>query len=117
LLTNLLDNALKYSGGKIDLSVSTQFHDGKQQLHIAVKDRGSGIPKAEHSTIFQAYSRLNRHDRTSQRSAGLGLAVCYAIAKAHDGDLILRDRSGGGSSFIFSLPIDLNQPQAMKEIE
>ncbi len=113
LLANLLDNALKYSDDKIDLTVDSVTNGSERQLQVSIKDRGPGIPEAEQLSIFSAYSRLDHNDQSSQRGAGLGLAVCRAIALAHGGSLVLRQRAGGGSSFTLSLPVDPKQPQAL----
>ena len=104
LIGNLLDNALKYSASVIDLTVSADAH----ALVVSVKDRGPGIPEAEQEAIFEPYAR---GDQTGQRGAGLGLAVCRAIAQAHGGRLTLRARAGGGSSFSLILPVEAQQPQ------
>lgn len=103
LLENLLDNALKYSAGAIDLVVS---RDGAQ-MHVAVADRGPGITPGDEQFIFEPY---RRSDRSGQRGAGLGLAVCRAIAHAHSGALQVRPRAGGGASFELSLPVEAAQP-------
>lgn len=106
LLTNLLDNALKYSGGPVDLNVQL---DGTQ-LTVTVKDRGPGLAADDAERLFEPFVR-GRHERESgQRGAGLGLAVCRAIADAHGGKLTVRPRSGGGSSFCLSLPVESQQP-------
>ena len=99
LLANLLDNALKYSEGEVELTVAS--HDAR--LEVCVKDRGPGIPEAEREAIFQPYVR---GDRSGRRGTGLGLAVCRAIAQAHGAQLLLRPRAGGGSSFCLLLPIE-----------
>ena len=106
LISNLLDNALKYSPGEIELNVSTS----DKTLMIAVKDRGPGIKEAEQELIFEPY---RRGDQSGSRGAGLGLALCRAIAMAHGGRLTVRRRSGGGSSFITTLPVD-EQPPAQE---
>ena len=103
LIGNLLDNALKYSSDAIELVVTAT----DQAMQVSVKDRGPGIAEAEQVTIFEPYSRS---DQSGQRGAGLGLAVCRAIATAHGGALVLRQRHGGGSSFVLSLPVDPEQP-------
>lgn len=103
LLGNLLDNALKYSTESIDLTVSAT----DRELLVSVNDRGPGIPEEKHQTIFEPYFR---NDQSGQRGAGLGLAVCRAIATAHGGSLTLRRRTGGGSSFTLSLPLHPQQP-------
>ena len=103
LLENLLDNALKYSTDAIELAVS----QAGPQLQVAVEDRGDGIPTGEELAIFEPY---RRNDHSGQRGAGLGLAVCRAVATAHGGTLSVRRREGGGSSFVLALPIAANQP-------
>lgn len=103
LISNLLDNALKYSAGGIDLTVSADA----QALEISVKDRGAGLSDAEQESIFKPYARS---DQSGQRGAGLGLALCRAIAEAHGGTMVLRRRQGGGSNFVLTLPIDTQPP-------
>jgi two-component system sensor histidine kinase KdpD len=103
LLSNLLDNALKYSSGSIELLVQASA----TQMQVSVKDRGEAIPTALQTEIFQPYAR---GDRSGQRGAGLGLALCRAIAEAHDGTLTLRARQGGGNCFVFGLPVNPQQP-------
>jgi two-component system sensor histidine kinase KdpD len=102
LLGNLLDNALKYSEGTIDLAINTD----DRQLVVSVKDWGPGIPAAEQARLFEPYAR---GDHSAQRGVGLGLAVCRAIAQAHGGQLTYRPRPGGGSSFVLTLPVEAQQ--------
>lgn len=115
VLTNLLDNALKYTDQAIHLVVSMSAHAGAPQMLVAVKDRGPGISEQDQRCIFEPYARGDHSDRASARGSGLGLAVCRAIAQAHGGDLILRRRTGGGSSFTLVLPVDAMQPSTAGE--
>lgn len=103
LVGNLLDNALKYSSGAIDLVVSAEG----STMQVAVKDRGEAIALERQQAIFEPYAR---NDQSGQRGAGLGLALCRAIAQAHGGSLSVRRRNGGGNSFTFSMPVDPQQP-------
>ncbi len=103
LISNLLDNALKYSESPIELAVS----EHEQLLEVSVKDRGPGIAVADRDFIFKPYAR---NDQSGQRGAGLGLALCRAIAEAHGGHLTYRPRQGGGSNFVLTLPIDIQPP-------
>lgn len=102
LLSNLIDNALKYSEGNVTLNVALV---DSRRLQICVKDLGPGIPAEERESIFEAYTHSRQHDQSSQRGAGLGLAVCRAIARAHGGDLMVKPRQTGGSNFVVSLPV------------
>lgn len=104
MIGNLLDNALKYSDGPVDLVVA----GGAQALTIAVKDRGPGIAAQDQELVFEPY---RRGDQSGQRGAGLGLALCRAIALAHGGTVTVRRRSGGGSCFLATLPLTESQPQ------
>ena len=106
LLGNLLDNALKYSPQAIDLEVMLHA----QTMQVAVKDRGEAIAQDKAQEIFEPYAR---DDRSGQRGAGLGLALCLAIARAHGGSLVLRRRQGGGNSFVLSLPLPDAPPLEM----
>jgi two-component system, OmpR family, sensor histidine kinase KdpD len=103
LLENLLDNALKYSEGAIELVVDA--YGGSLQL--AVHDRGEGIAPGDEQSIFRPF---RRSDHAGRRGAGLGLAVCRAISNAHGGELLVRPREGGGSSFVLRLPLEAVQP-------
>ena len=103
LLENLLNNALKYSAGGIDLAVKRDH----QKMQVRIEDRGPGIAQGDELAIFEPF---RRSDRSAQRGAGLGLAVCKAIATAHDGLLTARPRAGGGTSMTLSLPIAPAQP-------
>jgi two-component system sensor histidine kinase KdpD len=105
LISNLLDNALKYSQEAIELTVTVSDHE----LQVTVKDRGKEILKEKYASIFEPYTR---DDLSGQRGAGLGLALCRAIATAHGGSLTLRRRSGGGNSFTFAMPLDAKQPES-----
>ena len=103
LIDNLLDNALKYSQGAIELRVQLQA----RQLQVCVDDRGPDIPAAQHTRIFEPYTR---NDQSGQRGAGLGLALCRAIAQAHGGSLVLLPRTGGGNCFCFAMPLEPGPP-------
>ena len=105
LLDNLLDNAFKHGGGEVGLQA---FRRGGRVV-LAVHDGGPGVPEHWRSRIFDAFQRAPAAtpNASNSRGAGLGLAVCRAIARAHAGDLVVGDRPGGGASFELSLPIEL----------
>jgi two-component system, OmpR family, sensor histidine kinase KdpD len=108
LLANLLDNALKYSSGPVELVARVHTHPNGSELQLSVKDRGEPIAADQQQRIFQPYSRS---DRSGQHGAGLGLALCRAIATAHGGSLTLHKRQGGGNTFTFAMPVNPQQPQ------
>ena len=104
LLSNLLDNAMQHSPGPIELQVQADAG----QMQVCVKDRGTAIAPALQAQIFLPYAR---GDQAGPRGAGLGLALCRAIASAHGGSLQLMARQGVGNCFTLSLPLNPQQPE------
>lgn len=103
LLDNLVDNAFKYGGGWVRVRAFRR----DDRVVIAVDDDGPGVPEAWRSRIFDAFQRAPAFGRAeAARGAGVGLAVCRAIARAHGGELALRDRPEGGSTFEVALPVE-----------
>lgn len=100
-LTNLLDNARRYGGGQIDISV-TELSDA---VEVNIEDRGPGIPESDLDRVFEPYVRVETSRAKHTGGTGLGLAIARAIAKSHGGDVRLKNRAGGGISAILTLPI------------
>jgi signal transduction histidine kinase len=99
LLTNLIDNAVKY-GARAEVSVE----EDTDALHITVVDAGPGIPPAELEQVFEPFHRLEGSRSRDTGGVGLGLSVARDIARAHGGNLVLRNRAGGGLEAILTLP-------------
>jgi PAS domain S-box-containing protein len=102
VLVNLLSNASKYSPVGATILVRGEPQDG-DWVRVEIADRGPGIPAAERQSIFRRFVRLNS-DETVQYGIGLGLAVVKAIVEEHGGKVGVEGRTGGGSTFWFSLP-------------
>jgi signal transduction histidine kinase len=100
-LANLMENARRYGGGD-DMDVTVA--DAPDAVRIRVEDRGPGIPAAERDRVFEPYTRLETSRARHTGGAGLGLAIARAVARAHGGDIVLSDRSGGGLCAEMSLP-------------
>ena len=77
--------------------------DGKAQ--ISVEDNGPGIPEEMKSHIFEMFYTGKTTVADSQRSLGLGLALCCSIIEAHEGTLALTDHNPHGCNFTFTLPL------------
>lgn len=105
LLENLVDNGLKYSPA----DSLVELHAARVGEHcvLAVSDRGPGIAPAWQEKVFEVFQRGDTGPGAGPagRGAGVGLAVCRAIARAHQGELLLRPRAEGGCVFEFHLPL------------
>jgi len=101
MVSNLLDNAIKYTppGGTVGVSVSEK--DGENML-ISVKDTGIGISSEDLPRIFERFYRCDQS--RSEAGTGLGLSLARAIAKAHGGDIAVASRPGEGSAFTVTIP-------------
>jgi signal transduction histidine kinase len=99
-LSNLLDNALKYTpeGGRVTMSAACE----PGAVKLMVTDSGPGVPAAEREAVWR---RLYRGDASrSQRGLGLGLTIVRAVAEAHAGSATVGDAPGGGARFELRLP-------------
>ncbi|MEI9943648.1 MAG: ATP-binding protein [Chitinophagaceae bacterium] len=101
VLTNLLSNAIKYSPGEKKVIVNSQKTDS--ELIIKIRDFGIGIPKEEHSNIFERFYRTKDISQTIT-GFGLGLYICRDIVKRHNGKIWVETEEKG-SAFYFSLPL------------
>jgi two-component system sensor histidine kinase KdpD len=121
VLTNLVENALRYSpvGSEIEVSARTL---PSEELEVRVVDHGIGIPPDELHAIFDKFYRV-QHVRlpwATERppvGTGLGLAICKSIIEAHGGRIWAESQPNVGSTFIFTLPIPEATPHgALPEI-
>ena len=113
VLTNLIENALKYSPPATPITVSATIRPrgrtGPPLVVISVADRGPGIPVAEQAHVFDKFYRL-RQD-AAVRGSGLGLAIARGLVEANGGHIWVDNRPGGGARFNIALPADLPPDQ------
>lgn len=100
VLTNVLENAAKYSPLGSEIAISTARWEDSVQVRIA--DQGSGIPRELRSEIFEPFARGNQNDGLG---SGLGLAIAKAVVEAHGGSIWAEEAPGGGTAIIFRLPV------------
>lgn len=107
VLTNLIENAVRYTPPESPIEVSTQCSGNEVVVRIA--DRGPGIPETDREHIFDKFYRvLSATDQTSAHhsaGSGLGLAVCKGLIEAHAGRIWTEQRPGGGAIFCVALPM------------
>ena len=102
LISNLLENAIKYSYPKSNIDVSINIDESKNKTRLTVKDYGIGISEKDLPNIFKKFYRCDRS--RSKPGIGLGLSLCKAIAKSHNGNISVLSELGKGSTFIVSFP-------------
>lgn len=100
VLTNLIENATKYAPAGTEVVVRAR-REG-EDLEIRVSDRGPGVPMDAARRIFEPFERAVRG---TEGGSGLGLAVARSFVEAHGGRIWIEPRSGGGSTFAFTLPL------------
>jgi signal transduction histidine kinase len=102
VLSNLIDNAIKYShdGGQIEISAS--IVDGF--VAMSIRDHGIGIPTVVANNLFSKFYRSHR-SRDSVGGTGIGLFISRGIIESHGGHINVESTEGEGSTFTFTLPI------------
>jgi two-component system, OmpR family, sensor histidine kinase SenX3 len=103
-ISNLIDNAIKYSDGKVDVSVEVAATDDKR-VAVRVADRGMGVPRDELKSIFKRFYRAPRRGATRVKGAGLGLFIVRSIVSKHGGKTFAESEGEGmGSVFTIVMP-------------
>ena len=111
IMTNLIDNAAKYSENGKTVTVST-MPDGNLIL-IKVKDEGVGIKKEDYGKIFKKFSRLENHLTSTTQGNGLGLYITKQLVEKMNGKIEFESREGEGTTFLVKVPI-YNQEEALR---
>jgi len=103
VLDNLLTNAVKFSheGSAVDVTLARE----DEMAHLAVRDRGVGIPEEELPRVFRPFEKTSARPTRGERSTGLGLAIVRNIVRAHGGRIWVESRVGEGSTFHVALPL------------
>jgi signal transduction histidine kinase len=104
-VSNLIDNAIKYSGSMVKVSLETSNVEGKY-ICLRVKDQGVGIPKPELKRVFKRFYRVPGPLTNKVKGTGLGLFIVRAVAKRHRGRSWAESEGPGqGSTFVLQFPI------------
>lgn len=116
ILLNLIGNAIKFTEeGSITLEVETRRgRTGMDQVIIAVKDTGIGIPKDKIKGLFEAFSQVDSSHSRKFGGTGLGLAICHKLAGMMKGTIRVESEAGEGSNFI--LEMKLKRSKGVAEI-
>jgi two-component system phosphate regulon sensor histidine kinase PhoR len=107
ILTNLLNNAIKYSPNGGDITVHAVVED--DHLLVGVEDQGLGIPKDHQAKVFDKFHRVNNEDNRRIYGTGLGLyLVKHLVESVHMGKIWVESEVGKGSTFLFRIPTEID---------
>jgi signal transduction histidine kinase len=102
VLTNLIDNAIKYSSDKKEIEIKVT--EKKTEVIIQIRDKGIGIPLEEQDKIFEGFYRHDGAVKSNPKGVGLGLKIVRHIMKAHKGDVKVESEPDKGSTFSLYFP-------------
>jgi two-component system sensor histidine kinase SenX3 len=112
-VTNLLDNAIKYSEPGEPVEVDAVTVDGF--VCISVSDHGVGIPARDLERIFERFYRVDRARSRATGGTGLGLSIVRHVAQAHGGDVTVESTEGEGSTFRLRVPLPASSDRNLSE--
>jgi signal transduction histidine kinase len=107
VLINLLSNAIKFSPEGANIYVTVEKHN-EQAVKISVRDEGPGIPADKKHLLFERYRQLDSIGTRRKTGTGLGLPICKDLITLHHGEIGVDSVEGKGSTFWFTLPMDLS---------
>jgi len=110
LLSNLIDNALRYTPAKG--AVCVRLNAAESRAVLQVQDSGQGIPAGELSWVFERFYRVDKARTRQTGGTGLGLAIVRHVAEAHGGTVRVDSELGRGSTFTVALPVAGPPPPA-----
>jgi CheY-like chemotaxis protein len=115
VLTNLINNAVKFTEfGSIQVSAGVEQDSDDTQayrLYLSVADTGIGIPADRMDRLFQSFSQVDASINRRFGGTGLGLAICKRLIEMMGGALIVESQLGLGTTFRFSIPISVAEPE------
>ncbi len=111
VVTNLLDNAIKFTPLNGEIRISSELAKGGEEVIVAVADNGPGIPAHEQTHIFEKFTQIDEAPRRGQAGAGLGLAFCKLAVDVQGGRIWVESEPGQGARFKFALPVWREEPE------
>lgn len=119
VITNLVSNAVKFTeaGGEVKVLTKLKSTQGgkKGAAAVAVRDTGQGIPPEEIDNVFKEFHQMENRGTTKIKGTGLGLPISRKIVELHGGKISVESEAGKGSTFSFTIPVDLVEAEKAEQ--
>ena len=113
VLGNLLSNAMRHALPRSEISIAAQLLPSGDAVQISVHNEGRAIPRESQKIIFEKFHQLETKRASTGQGVGLGLAFCKMAVEAHGGQIWVESEEKPGTTFHFTLPMNVQQGQSI----